>query len=428
MKNRYVFAGIGASNIFAILYLLMVKKQDDVEITVIDAGDNPYVRSKKDILYGFGGAGCFSDYKCIYDDNLSIYNNFDRHDIQECHHWIQDFIRVFHSNPSRIHVTIPSVELDELLKNSACGLDIRQSECHHIGSAYARILLQNMFKFMLVHDVNFMFNTRIAGIDSRKSEVVLENGGRMEYDRLFLGLGREGKPFIRKLYRKNRIVSDDNEVHLGVRFETLYNDHIRDISEKQYDFKFYGMHDDIEIRSFCVCHYSAYVTRERSENDGRTYFNGEGYGMHNDAKRNNLTNFGIIGKIVRDNVDRTYTNAILKSIDKEGMVMSGDGCDFKSSDNVDDLRCLTKHTFRQHYGGLGVGILNFIGELDKLFHFNENYRIFLPEIKKISGKVHYNENMTVKGLPDNIHIIGDSGVLNSRGIVPAGVSGILAVK
>ena len=74
---------------------------------------------------------------------------------------------------------------------------------------------------------------------------------------------------------------------------------------------------------------------------------------------------------------------------------------------------------------IGEEILNFIENLKPILGFGENYRLFGPEIKEMGNSVELLNNFSIKEY-ENIHIIGD--LMGTKGIVPAGVTGIGAVN
>ena len=74
---HYLFLGAGPANLFSILYLIE-NGFDGSLITVIDRGENPYNRAREDLLYGFGGAGFWSDGKYIFADYYSVVNEEER--------------------------------------------------------------------------------------------------------------------------------------------------------------------------------------------------------------------------------------------------------------------------------------------------------------------------------------------------------------
>lgn len=436
--------GFGPANLHAILYLLENSYPGHL-ITVIEKGKSIKKRDKeKDILYGTGGAGSYSDNKCIYSlqPDQPIFDYIPVNEIQGYYKTIQDLTVQFHPNPIEISITEPQ-EIPNGLKNSGItntfesgwgGLSIKQSLCWHIGSKRGFDVLNNMEDYIMSMGVNILFNTTMTDIDIDSKTLMVRQQfddsyglkRSFKYDEIYIALGKTGKKFINEFSQKYNLETINDEVNMGVRFETPFNNIIEDIARNfQYDFKFTKRYNNMDIRTFCVCHNSAYVACEEFEDHGRIRLqsNGEGYGLEVQEKINGLTNFGILGSFKTPDADK-YVKNITESLNNQLYMVRGDGVTFQTS-LTRDVPEMSKKEFTHIFGELGVNILKFIEDLKPVLGYGENYYFYPPEIKESPKKLQVTDNFELKEIKD-VYILGD--VLNTRGIIPAATEGLRAVE
>ena len=69
---------------------------------------------------------------------------------------------------------------------------------------------------------------------------------------------------------------------------------------------------------------------------------------------------------------------------------------------------------------------NYIDDLNKVFNFEDDYSLYIPEVKFLSEEVLTNyDDLSLIKYP-NIHFVGDS--LSSRGIAVSAAQGVYCVK
>jgi uncharacterized FAD-dependent dehydrogenase len=408
------FIGAGPSNIFAALYLLRHGYKDSINF--IDKGKSPHHRTNKDLLFGFFGAGSWSDGKNVfapYQDSTPYW--IDKTEYVE----FMKSIYVEFLGKENINISIPVPEHGLSLIN---GVELKQSEVWHLGTTNNVMLGKKIYDYMLKQGVYFYWNQNVFDVDFNQKKIYTEEGMIFNYDVLQIGLGKTGNKLINNLVDPKYI--KPNSVHIGGRFETPYNSTIQHLVENvQYDFKFTKMYKDIELRTFCVNNKSAYIAEE--EMDGRIQFNGHAYG-NDTSKINNLTNFAILAEIKCNNT-MELQNEMLKSLQGHTYMIQGKKFDFNST--------ITFTPVTIKWGELrkiwGVELIShfedFVENLDKILGFDYNYLFFIPEIKLSPGTIDVNkENMEIYDIRD-IKWVGDSCV-GTRGIVPAAVSGMYAIK
>jgi hypothetical protein len=82
--------------------------------------------------------------------------------------------------------------------------------------------------------------------------------------------------------------------------------------------------------------------------------------------------------------------------------------------------------FKEVYGEYADYIINYIEDLNKVFHFENDYSLYIPEVKFLSEEVLVNYNdLSLVDFP-HVHFVGDS--LSSRGIAVSAGQGVYCVS
>jgi len=420
--EKLVFIGAGAANMFAILYLL--KNNPNYDITVLEKGKNIFEREKKEILHGNFGSGLYSDNKLIFSEHSDqpLIQFIGKEQALSAYDFIQEMITEFHPVPDDINITHPTETSNTGFKSGWGDLSMKQSLCWHVGSKYAQDIGENIETYMRDKGVKFVNEVDVYDVRNGK---VFTNQGEFLYDKVFIGVGKVGRVLTSKILKDKGITAKKKEVQIGVRFETEFSEGVQEIVAEQYDFKYSRDVGNHNIRTFCVCNNAAYVCKEefKGHNGLRIQWNGEGYGMNNLEKRNHLTNFGIMVDYKVENGDK-FLEKLEERFQGQGFVFEGPNCQYNSRVDLPDI--VTKEKFYELMGEeLSDIIFNFVEDIEKILKINGNYRMFLPEIKEVPGKI----TRPTFELDDGIFMVGDgSPICPTRGIVPAASSGILCVK
>ena len=424
MIYTYIFVGMGPANIFAVHELL--EKEKKCNILMIDKGNPPDKRIEIENLHGFGGAGTYSDFKCIfnyYDDVLTNYISQDER--TEYYNKIKEIIKKYHPNPKKINITTPK-EIQGKWDN----VGLIQSECWHIGSKYGKQLLENIYNDFKNKGVTFMFNTEVTDIDFNKKILSINPSFKIEnlkYNKLFLAVGKSSVNLIEKLISKNNSQLKSSSINIGGRFECNYNNEIKDLSNIQYDFKIMKNYDkNINIRTFCVNHMTAYVVEEN--HDEFIGFNGHAYGFDYIEKQNNLSNFAILSEIKNIDVN-SFNYKFIKEF-KHPKIVRGPNFHKKQTSLIDPkIKIIGKDDmidkFNKLHPNLGKYINDFIYYIDELFNLNGVWDFYIPEIKFNKGTVDVDNNFSLQTIP-NVFWVGDS-CLATNSIIRAAVSGMKSI-
>lgn len=177
----------------------------------------------------------------------------------------------------------------------------------------------------------------------------------------------------------------------------------------------------------CVNNYAAFVAPETTY--GKISFNGH---AHKDPNKfNGLCNFGIMLEI-KDEIEQPFEfkQNLVSFFNKDGKSASYSPINRLPSktDDGEEMPCYstTLEHFKEGYGKYANIILEYIDDLNKTFNINDNYIIYLPEVKYISNTILFNNNdFSLIDYPD-VHIQGDNGM--SRGIWIAACSGLYVAE
>lgn len=425
--KKIVIVGAGVAGMNAATKLIKKNYSGNL-ITVIDAGKDPYNRLKDEVMRGGFGAGLFSDGKWSYLHNavggqLAKYMGEKEADKVLDEAW--SYIVEFHPDPLKIMFSEPTQE-PEFIKPY---FNLRMAPAYHIGTNYLHDMGKRWYDWLVEKGVNFMWETEVIDIDFEIQYITLNNKLEIiNFDKLIYGTGKSGIDLTQKLIDKYNLNKESKSVQLGVRME-LPQKYMQSIVDIAYDFKLYKRHNDkVSSRSFCSNNFAAYVAEEVTY-DMRSY-NGHSYKQQDMV--NNMTNFGIIMEIKGIDSPFQFQKDIVSKcqIDGKGIHYSpnftrkpsltaeGKEMNVVSVGNLD--------LFKQVYGEYADYIINYIDDLNKVFNFEDDYSLYIPEVKFLSEEVLTNyDDLSLIKYP-NIHFVGDS--LSSRGIAVSAAQGVYCVK
>jgi uncharacterized FAD-dependent dehydrogenase len=429
MDKRIVIIGAGVSTQYGVLHLLK-KGYNPKLITIIEKGDSIYNRKPSDIMSGAGGAGTYSDFKVLESwtqGGIFTPEYVDLDTANRLAEMVKNYIHEYHPDPTKIMYTSPE-EVPQWLEDSP--FDLKQAPCFHLGTDYGRQQVQNIFEYFDKMGVTQYYNSEVTEVDFEEKTVSFWTKGNIYnligYDKVVLAGGKSGVDFLDKLIKKYNLKTSPRAAQLGIRYETD-GKYFDELTKFAYDFKLYKKWNNISGRSFCVNNYAAFVAPEQTY--GFVTANGHAYKDPN--KYNGLTNFGIMLEI-KDEIEDPFKfkQDLVKFFNKEGKMSSYSPVNRKSSktDEGEEMPCfpITLEKFKEGYGKYANYILEFIDDLNKTFNINDNYIIYLPEVKYISNTLLFNHHdFSLIDHPD-VHIQGDNGM--SRGIWIASISGLYVAE
>lgn len=293
--REVIIVGAGPAGLFCALELLD-KGVHGKDILIIDAGKDWKDRVKFgcprklssckkcktcNILYGFGGAGGFSDGKI----NLSktIGGDIDK---------ATDLENYF----SRFMITLKGLgeNLGKFLKKEHIN---PEGVLYHLGTDGCHVMLSAIRDELETCGVTFWFNTFVDRVEKEDNLWMcgVNHCNGTIYDQrtkhLVLAIGRTGNALLERiLLDKSRIIRASN-VDVGLRVEMPARG-IERITNRYHEFKLRTEQNGLKLRTFCVNPFG-YVVNEYL--DGAVLMNGHSY--HDQDKRSDYTNFAILASI-----------------------------------------------------------------------------------------------------------------------------------
>lgn len=440
--EKIIVVGAGVAGIN--LATKLVDNDYQGEILIIDKGKNPYDRQPEEVMIGMLGAGGFSDGKLTYHTEigglLSKYCGEDKA-MELMDQVIQNFRR-FHPKPEVIACSNPTEEPNFIKPY----FGLRLFPVWHIGTDFLHEIGKNWYNYLVEKGVKFLWETEVVDInfydkivyvteepdyDFSFNKVVYEHS----FDKLVFAVGKSGMDLSKKLLERNKIELETKPAQIGVRFEAPQK-YFQKLIDVSYDFKLYRKFDNVSLRSFCTNNNAAFVAVE--ETYGSISYNGH---AKNDEKyRNNMTNFGILMEIrgienpfewARKVVEKCQHHSKYPFNDGQhnlGIYYSPSRKPSKTSENlgvtcdqVPDLK-----EFKEAFGEYAQYVLDFIEDMNKVFNFGDDWGMYIPEVKYLTGEpsVHYH-NLELKQYP-NVYFVGDA--LSARGITVSGSQGIYVAE
>ena len=432
MDKKIVIVGAGVAGINAATKLVD-NGYDGSLITIIDKGNDPHNRLPEEVMTGMLGAGGWSDGKLTYHTaiggQLAKYCGEDK--AMELMDQVISNFRRFHPKPEEIFCSDPVAEPDFIKPY----FGLRLFPVWHIGSNYLHEIAKAWYQYLIDNGVNFLWNQEVHDINLGINLVLYHNpktavGKGISYDELIFAVGKSGIDFAQKLADKYTLPNEPKSVQIGVRFEApqKYFQKLIDIS---YDFKLYQKYEDVSLRSFCTNNNAAYVAVEETYGDV-TY---NGHAKKGEQFRNDMTNFGILMEIKGIEDPFKWSRDVVNTlqINNEGLYYSPNFTrqpGLTSEGTTVVAHPIGEDTFngfvKRVMGGYMDYVVNFIDDMNKVFEFDNDWGMYIPEVKYLSPEplVNYT-NLALNEYP-NVYFVGDA--LSARGITVSGAHGIYVAE
>ena len=438
MDKRIVIVGAGVAGINAATKLVDNGYPGEL-ITIIDKGNDPINRLPEEVMTGMLGAGGWSDGKLTYHTSiggqLSKYCGEEK--AMELMKQVVDNFTRFHPKPEEIFMSDPQEE-PEFIKPY---FGLRMFPVWHIGSNFLHEIAKTWYQYLLDKGVNFSWNVEVTEIDFKKNWVSYKNltntkenigpfnitytSGGLLYDELIFAVGKSGIDFAQKLADDYKLPNEPKSVQIGVRFEAPQK-YFQKLIDVSYDFKLYQKFDNVSLRSFCTNNNAAYVAVEETYGD----LSYNGHAKKGEEFRNNMTNFGILMEIKGIEDPFAWSRDVVNKlqIDGKGLYYSPSRTVSKTSEGTDVTAHQVKFLdgFKGAMGEYADYVLNFIDDMNKVFEFDDDWGMYIPEVKYLSPEPLVNYNDLSLTIYPNVHFVGDA--LSARGITVSGAHGIYVAE
>jgi len=285
-----IIVGAGPAGIFAAYELKKLKP--NLEILLLDTGERRAINDTKNNLFGWGGAGAFSDGKLTLTSKtggqLVERGYLTEEEFQKYMKYVESLYKKF---GGKQEVRIGNQEkITELVKRAnAAGLELIPYPVKHWGREGAFVLIEKLYKNLKRKGVTIKLKSEVASIEknSEKWGVILKNRKKFWSNCLILATGRAGADWTIRELTKFNIKTENNPVDLGVRIE-VKKTMLEELTDNLYDFKLkYLTHERRDkVRTFCVCPGGRVI---KEEHPNFTAVNGQ-----TDKNQTDNTNFAIL--------------------------------------------------------------------------------------------------------------------------------------
>lgn len=463
MNNEYydcLVVGAGPAGIFTAIELTRLNK--DAKVLIIDSGRN--IDSRRcparvtgkcvhckpcAIVSGWSGAGAFSDGKLSLSSEVGghITDYIGQKEAAELISYADSIYCDFGAS-DEVH-GLNDKKVDEIrYECSKHNIQLVPCPVRHLGTERAFDVLRAMYVHLVTNThTTFMELTTAKEIivrDGRACGAVLEHAGEeftVEAGCVVAAPGRGGADWLNHTVKNLGIVTENNEVDIGVRVE-VPNSIMDHLTKHLYEAKMVYYSDTFEnkVRTFCM-NPGGVVSEEHYEN-GIAVVNGHSYG--DAARKTENTNFALL---VSSKFTSPFDDPIVygEYIAKLGNMLTGGPImvqrlgDLEKGRRTDATR-LKKSTTRPTLATAVPGDLSFVlphrhltsiiealRAFDKVAPglYSKNTLLYGVEVKFYSSKVKVdNRFMTAV---DGLYCIGDGAGI-TRGLMQASVTGIVVAR
>lgn len=438
-KYKVIIVGAGPAGLFASYELV---KSDFKDILLLDKGKKVYQRERKDVLWGVGGAGLFSDGKLNFTPRLGKTDLTEFLGLPEAEKLIDEVEEVL-KNLGIIGKIYPAdfkkARAYQALAKKL-GLDLQVARQRHLGSDNLPKYVAKMEKYLVDKGVCLLTEAEALKILARKGKIIgiSTNKGEFETEKLVIAPGRSGNNWLTGELGALGMELEQKAIEIGVRIE-VPSEVLADICQIIYDPAIYFRTEsfDDQLRTFCT-NPTGFVAEEHYKEF--VCVNGHAYR----SKHSENANFALLDKVsLTEPV--TDTIAYGESICKLASTIGGGKpilqrlADFKRHRRSTWERLAkgyVKPTLKEVTPGdigmalpyrIVVNLLEGIEKLDRMMPglASDSTLLYAPEVKFFSVRPKVNNHLEtkIKGL----YVAGD-GAGVSGNIVGAAATGMIAAR
>lgn len=450
MREYDVIAvGSGIANIMAVLNL--VKNNEKLKILMLEKGNElskricpkektgTCVNCKNCYLFGWGGAGTFSDSKLSYSPDVGG-TIIDYIGEDSFNHYLNYADSIFSRFGGNEDVNYNEDYANQLsYKCSKYGLKLIKGKFRHLGTDGSQQVMKNIYDYLKTFpNIEIICNAEVENIDFANKRVEYTKSDKcfvVNADNILIGVGRSGSDWLTDLCKKNNINLLNTFIDIGVRVECPAS--ITDeVTKELYEFKIINYSDSSnKVRSFCV-NPNGYVSQETYD-DGTVCVNGHSYL----DKHSENTNFALLVSCrftepFNEPIKFGKTLCAYINMLTNGKVMVQRLVDlkYKKRSTKDRMKRLSiTPTLKDAEPGdlryaLPSNVLDsIIQTLDNMSNVIPNLNgpntiLYAPEVKFYSSLIDVNNKLQVEEYPD-IYWLGDSSGI-THGIMQSSISGL----
>ncbi|MDO9549104.1 MAG: NAD(P)/FAD-dependent oxidoreductase [Candidatus Marinimicrobia bacterium] len=427
--------GAGSAGLFAADRLV----KSGLNVLVVDRGDEP--EKRKDMNFGVGGAGTFSDGKLNLTHRIGGDPQSFGRTASEVETYIEKVDAVFtEMGVDGGYSGTDGKSLQDLMRMAhSVGVDFIYAKQRHIGTDRLHVVTDRFYKRLIEQGIKFKVNSRIHSIEQEDGIFVFSCDGETLRARAVIAApGRAGAYWLREQAKKLNINNMYGPIDVGVRVE-FPADIYAEIAKVMYDAKFrlYTKSYDDLVRTFCT-NPNGFIVKE--EYDDFVLVNGHAKW---NSKTNN-TNFALLSRVfLTDPVEDTtkYGRDIARLATTIG---GGKPILQRLRDFVNGRRSTWDRIAKSAVsptltdvtpGDIAMAfpqriVTNLMEGLSVLNHIisgleSNSTLLYAPEIKFYDTKYQVSSNLETN--VKNFFVAGDASG-HSRGIIYSAVTGILAAE
>ena len=241
------------------------------------------------IMFGFGGAGAFSDgkYNITNDFGGELHKHIGKEQAINLMEYVDNINLKFGGQGKKLYST-NNIKLKELCKQN--NLRLLDAKVRHLGTDGNYLVLKNIFAY-LQDKIDFYFETPVNKVEKLKDGfLVVADNGEFNCSKLIISVGRSGSNWMQKVCKELSIETKSNCVDIGVRVELPAKvfKHITDeLYESKIAYKTTKFKDN--VRTFCM-NPNGIVVNENT-NGIKTV---NGHSFEDENKKTSNTNFALL--------------------------------------------------------------------------------------------------------------------------------------
>lgn len=441
MQKRYdvVIVGSGPAGIFAALELA---RKSSLSVLMVEKGKDigQRTRSGLDMLFGWGGAGAFSDGKLTFSTEVGgwLSEYVGEAALKELLDEV-DKVYLEFGAPSKVYGADEDKVAEIARRASMADLKLVPAKLRHIGTDIGPMVIAKM-RSWLEGRVDIRTETPVTKILTEGGKVAgveLETGERIEAKYVVAAVGRGSSGWLVSEAERLGIPTEINPVDIGIRVEVpaAVMEHLTDVLYEP-KFVYYTKAFDDKVRTFCVAPRGFVVTEQV---DDVLTVNGHSYAW----KKSDNTNFAILVSTkftepFRDPISYAKYIAKLANMLVGGVIVQrlGDLVLGRRSTPERVARSIVEPTLKEAKPGdlsfvlpsrYLIDIKEMLRALDKVAPgiYSLHTLLYGVEVKLYSVRLKLSRSLetTVR----NLFAIGDGAGI-TRGLVQASASGLIAAR
>lgn len=438
-----IIVGSGPAGMFCAFELK--KLNSHLEILLLDKGGRRPIDDKKNNLFGFGGAGAFSDGKLTLTSKtggqLVERGYLSPEEFDRLMKYIDSLYERF-GGKQEMKIGDEAKIQELVIRANAAGLELVPYPVKHWGREGAYKLVESLYRHLKRKGVKIQLDSEVVSIEKNSGNwgVVLKNRKKFWSRFLILASGRAGADWTVKELEKHGVETENNPADVGVRME-VKKSATKELTDNLHDFKLIYLTPKRRdrVRTFCACPGGKVV---KEQHDDFSAVNGQ-------TDKNNQTENTNFAILVSASFTEPFKNANaygryiagLGTMLSNGTVLVQTLADWQNErrSKPESLKNFpVKPTLQEAAPGdlrgyalperIFAGINEMIEALGRFIpglNIGNNVLLYGIEVKFYSRRVVFEKGFETKA--ENLYVVGDgSGV--TRGLVQSTIMGIKTAR